>query len=1684
MGKGTSACNISYSEHAYDGKLPEITGWPRHPLAPTSKRLLPHVDTAASAAMSAAVSAADATGSALVPSEELPPSEAAWYARKSAVVGTAAASTAAASDSARRTLPTPDATNEAMPDATSTISAMPPSRRPDAASQCTTMARAHKVVPGVSWGTLQTASRPRWAELGCDALFMAESRPIAAHTARTARTSSASSVAIPKKLKSAIADGAAADAIAKKHFKTAAAATLAAATTRAAFAASPKKLKSGASDRVAAATSRTTLATPPTRMTPPRGTGAPAMSAGSAYVTRIYAGRALPREPAERAEAMLRQLDPYVEAARRYAPAWALHWLPTSAISTRWAAEERAGQRDALSTLRKCAGLPAARMAQRENATQWLPICELSPPTCSLCVVSKPKFDLALVSSARMRQRLPTRQIIIALWLIAAASAIVSQLVARRAKVVASNGGNPASATRSPPPRATGIRLLDGLVAFWSRVDVPCPVGFLKLAVLLLVSVDLLALTTPEVNILSAPEVVNASREHPPAHMYMPAVTQMVMPSLSDATATEWAEHLHHVRTALLVAWGVYIALPAPSRYTAPPARRIAVAIMATVSFGVGAACYSLLGAIGLSFGKGHSTQTSLLFIAGAAFAVPDLGTNPRSGAWLRSYALSAVLASSFLAAGLAKLRYGGIDALLSGEWLVRDTSYRVFAGGSIYTRSVLPTANALLIRIPGGLMLLSWATMILEVALPLALLLTNGTPAASAPGNLVPVLARALMIAAAASFHVLTFFLMGPNFVRQLALVIAAADPLGTLASCTATCCRPLEGTPLQPLPSLRPLRPLEGTPSSHRTAAGQASAPPPLANPDGGHVGGRAEVGHGEDDAAAEQDDTRVLDVLRGIVALAVLVGWFAEQLRHDLLHLLGLVAPLADPDRFWPISSMSMFATPTKDKLTFGWTAALATSVLIVILRSALTEPTQPAPRSRVGPRPMMPPPRAYLYGARLDAIRVLATAAIALCCVVDAVLHAASTLVACIPTPSQKRRTRPSVLIVGGSFSGLYAQRELSDAFDVTLVDRKAYYEYVPGLLRLLVDPAKHREISFGLRACAAGRFVRGELIRVDASSVGIRCPDGDGDGPDDERHNDHTEQEPSGERSLVFDYLILGCGSRHACPPIMPSASEGTRPARQRVWDDAAEELAAARTVLIVGGGPVGVELAAEIACAHPDIGITLVTSAAVLCPDLPPRAGMLVRDWLLAHNVELLVGEKVEGLHARGCVLRSGRAIEADITYPCVGGTPDTAALRGGVLDASLDEKGHVTVNETLQPMILPSVDHMNGARGAPLANDETHVANAAAATTSVLATLASGAPRQGAVGHDHEVDQVIEGLGQSGLATEGHGLDPSRERVRAPHARTLARMFAIGDMARVVRSVPLADMALAGDAEGTGTIISTPTLARLSRTDEHSGLAHVAEMHAQVAVANVRRHSRGEPLLSYPDAAVGAANAPRVYCISLGEADGVLVFNGLVLSGMAAALAKRLIEWTKVAACAGRPVGALVWGTADKAAAWVSRHVLPPPTRKPRLAAPPGRAIVLFDAECMLCNGFVHWVIDHDVAGAVQFAPLQGELGREYIAHAKLEADLSTVVVIDADGVHVRSAAALRVLRLCGPGWVRVGAAVAMWAPRPAADLGYRAVAAVRYKVFGRDDGSTCRRMTQSLKERFAPPRASSLIV
>ncbi|MEJ8292110.1 thiol-disulfide oxidoreductase DCC family protein [Delftia tsuruhatensis] len=111
---------------------------------------------------------------------------------------------------------------------------------------------------------------------------------------------------------------------------------------------------------------------------------------------------------------------------------------------------------------------------------------------------------------------------------------------------------------------------------------------------------------------------------------------------------------------------------------------------------------------------------------------------------------------------------------------------------------------------------------------------------------------------------------------------------------------------------------------------------------------------------------------------------------------------------------------------------------------------------------------------------------------------------------------------------------------------------------------------------------------------------------------------------------------------------------------------------------------------------------------------------------------------------------------------------------------------------------------------------------------------------------------------------------------------------------------------------------------------------------------------------------------------------------------------------------------------------------------------------IVVFDGQCLLCNGWVQFLLRHDRRGRFRFASIQGEAGGRMLADAGLRVEgLQTLLLVDGDRSWQHTDAILRVLH--GLGWPWRLAWAAWLIPRPLRDGLYRWLARNRYRWFGR---------------------------
>jgi predicted DCC family thiol-disulfide oxidoreductase YuxK len=111
---------------------------------------------------------------------------------------------------------------------------------------------------------------------------------------------------------------------------------------------------------------------------------------------------------------------------------------------------------------------------------------------------------------------------------------------------------------------------------------------------------------------------------------------------------------------------------------------------------------------------------------------------------------------------------------------------------------------------------------------------------------------------------------------------------------------------------------------------------------------------------------------------------------------------------------------------------------------------------------------------------------------------------------------------------------------------------------------------------------------------------------------------------------------------------------------------------------------------------------------------------------------------------------------------------------------------------------------------------------------------------------------------------------------------------------------------------------------------------------------------------------------------------------------------------------------------------------------------------VVWFDGVCVLCNGFVDFLLARDRGGRIRFGALQSPAGESVRRRARsLFGEVDSIVVSEGPDLRVRSDAALRAIAALGRGWRVVG--VLRGIPRPVRDAVYDAVARRRYRWFGR---------------------------
>jgi NADH dehydrogenase len=280
----------------------------------------------------------------------------------------------------------------------------------------------------------------------------------------------------------------------------------------------------------------------------------------------------------------------------------------------------------------------------------------------------------------------------------------------------------------------------------------------------------------------------------------------------------------------------------------------------------------------------------------------------------------------------------------------------------------------------------------------------------------------------------------------------------------------------------------------------------------------------------------------------------------------------------------------------------------------------------------------------------------------------------------PARQQITSAKERIVVIGGGAGGLELVVRLArklrrdNSVDVVLIDKNPTHIWKPLFHEVATGSmnSHHDEASYRMLARKHGfQFLLGKVMSIDITNriVGVASVD------------DDQGEEMLPERDVAFDKLIIAVGSQsndfgisgvREHSRLLDSREQAELFNRHfaaqlhRVNSSANPD--ASLSVVIVGGGATGVELAADMHnvarrlreygfehFSSAKLSVSVLEAAPGLLPRLPDRIGVSVKSELEHIGVNVLVGTRVAKVNESSVVTSDGKSIPSDISVWAAG---------------------------------------------------------------------------------------------------------------------------------------------------------------------------------------------------------------------------------------------------------------------------------------------------------------------------------------------------------------------------------------------------------------------------------------------
>ncbi|KAI9098880.1 hypothetical protein DFS34DRAFT_619252 [Phlyctochytrium arcticum] len=278
----------------------------------------------------------------------------------------------------------------------------------------------------------------------------------------------------------------------------------------------------------------------------------------------------------------------------------------------------------------------------------------------------------------------------------------------------------------------------------------------------------------------------------------------------------------------------------------------------------------------------------------------------------------------------------------------------------------------------------------------------------------------------------------------------------------------------------------------------------------------------------------------------------------------------------------------------------------------------------------------------------------------------------------------------IVIIGGSYGAIAASTQLdkllasNPSISLTLISpTDKFFHFMAGL-RSLVEPSIGPKLLIpytNLFQKTKGTVVQGRVVKVEKEKVVLE------DG-----------------REIGFDFLVIATGTSYPSPgKTCHVASKDTL----AELESTASAVASASKIVIIGGGPVGIEAAGEIATDYPTKSVTLIHSTDKLMPgNLSDAFKAKLLKSLQSRGVNVLLNTRAEGLDTyfpekgkkgvyagpASVATSTGQTLDANLVILATGNAKFNSEFMTSLGADILDSRGQIIVTPTLQ---LPSHPNM-----------------------------------------------------------------------------------------------------------------------------------------------------------------------------------------------------------------------------------------------------------------------------------------------------------------------------------------------------------------------------------------------------